>query len=101
MLINSSQDKVLLFGQSAGAFDTFTVATLPQAPTLFKAAIAESGGGRDAELTNTINTLGARYAKGLGCSIDDVSNAFPNTHSRGGQIISDTTRDPPIRFFNP
>jgi len=41
-------DKVLLFGQSAGAADSYILSSLPQAPSLFRAVALESGGGRDA-----------------------------------------------------
>jgi carboxylesterase type B len=63
----------MLHGQSAGAIDSFIVATLPQASTLFHAAILESGGGRDIQLNNTIQALGVSYAKSLNCSVTDVS----------------------------
>ena len=39
--------KVLLFGESAGAYDAFVLSTLPQAPSLFSAIVTESGGGGD------------------------------------------------------
>ena len=67
-----AKDKVLLFGQSAGSVNVYNIATLPQAPTLFKAAISESGGGRDAPLTSAANALGVSYAKTLGCDVSDV-----------------------------
>ena len=70
----ASQGKVLLFGQSAGAVDVFTVATLPQAPSLFNAAVMESGGGRDAPLKTNANKIGEAYAKLLNCSAADVSD---------------------------
>ncbi|KAM0260904.1 hypothetical protein ACHAQJ_002524 [Trichoderma viride] len=40
-------DKMVLFGQSAGSFNTFTIATMDEAPDLISAAIMESGGGSD------------------------------------------------------
>jgi carboxylesterase type B len=64
---------VLLHGQSTGAMDTFTIATLPQAPSLISAAIMESGGGRDAPLYDSMQTLGQSYAQSLNCSVSDVS----------------------------
>lgn len=63
--------KVLLFGQSAGATNTFVVATLPQAPTLINSAITESGGGRDALLNSTMQTLGSNFAQHIGCGLSD------------------------------
>ena len=64
--------KVLLFGQSAGADNTFIIATLPQAPSLFKAAITESGGGRDSRLSSYVQAQGANFSRSIGCNISDV-----------------------------
>ena len=66
---------MVLFGQSAGADNIFVIATLPEAPTLIRAAISESGGGRDAPSKETVNDSGATYAKALNCSVSDVSKA--------------------------
>ena len=66
----------MLHGQSAGATDTFTIATLPQAARLISAAILESGGGREAPLNNSMQTLGQSYAQHLNCSVSDVSQFF-------------------------
>ena len=68
------QNKVLLHGQSAGAVNTFTIASLPQAPRLLNAAIMQSGGGRDAPLKDSAYELGNSYAKALNCSSDNVSD---------------------------
>ena len=64
--------KVLLFGQSAGGDDTFTVSTLPQAKSLISAAIIESGGGQDMTPYATAQYSGASYAQALNCSRTDV-----------------------------
>ena len=72
MLTQSLQTKVLLFGQSSGATNVFQVAALPQAPSLIKAAIMESGGGRDALTNATIQSLGSTYAKYIGCDVTNV-----------------------------
>ncbi|KAF3922721.1 Acetylcholinesterase [Orbilia brochopaga] len=40
------KDKVLLFGQSAGAWNSFIISTLPSAPNLMRAVALESGGGK-------------------------------------------------------
>ena len=61
-------DKVLLHGQSAGAVNVFTVATLPQAKTLIKAVIMQSGGGREAPLADVAYHLGSTFAQALGCN---------------------------------
>ncbi|MCJ1290646.1 hypothetical protein MMC34_002188 [Xylographa carneopallida] len=65
--------KVLLFGQSSGATNVFQVAALPQAPSLIKAAIMESGGGRDALTNATIQSLGSTYAKYIGCDVTNIT----------------------------
>lgn len=67
------QKKVVLFGQSAGATDVFTIASLPQAPKLMKAVIAESIPDTQLLLNSTLQSTGASYAKTLNCSVDDVS----------------------------
>ena len=70
--LNVNQKKVMLYGQSAGALDAFVLATLPQAPQLFGAAVFESGGGRDSLSSSTEQALGRAYAQALDCSTDDV-----------------------------
>lgn len=64
---------MLLFGQSAGATNAFTVATLPEAPDLIRAAAFESGSGRDAPLKSSANAIGEAYASALDCGMTDVS----------------------------
>lgn len=76
------KDKVLLFGQSAGAVNAFTIATLPKTPSLIKAAVCESGGGRDAEPKSLINANGAVYARALGCGVSDVSQSCPSSQAK-------------------
>lgn len=68
ILSDSSQSKVLLFGQSAGASNTFVIGTLPQASTLINAGIAESGGGNTYPSSATQQTLGTKYASTLNCT---------------------------------
>jgi len=65
---------VLLFGQSAGATNTFIVSTLPQAKSLISVAISESGGGRDLATSAEMQPIGASFASSLGCSSKDVRN---------------------------
>lgn len=64
--------KVVLHGQSAGAVDAFTIATLPQARKLISAVISESGGGRDTTLNDTAYFLGSNYIETLNCTITDT-----------------------------
>ncbi|CAJ2511983.1 Uu.00g076080.m01.CDS01 [Anthostomella pinea] len=66
-------NKVLLFGQSAGATDTYTIATLEQAPKLMRAAAMESGGGRDLATVEEAQTVHGVFANALNCSTTDIS----------------------------
>lgn len=68
---------MVLFGQSAGAGDVYTIASLPQAPKLMKAVIAESIPDTQQTLNSTLQSTGASYAKALNCSVTDVSAELP------------------------
>ncbi|KAH8684052.1 Carboxylesterase [Ilyonectria robusta] len=74
---------VVLFGQSAGGDDTFTVSTLPEAKSLISAAILESGGGQDLTSKSLAQYCGESYATTLNCSIHDsvaeLREAFTTT----------------------
>ncbi|KAL7928902.1 Carboxylesterase [Trichoderma chlorosporum] len=63
--------KIMLFGQSAGADNTFVVSTLPEAKGLISAAVMESGGGQDVTPYKTATLTGQSYAKTLNCSSND------------------------------
>ena len=67
------QKKVVLIGQSAGAEDAFIIATLPQAPSLFRAAISESIPNTQLMFNSTIQSSGVSYAQALNCNVSDVS----------------------------
>jgi carboxylesterase type B len=69
----TNQKKVVLFGESAGATNTYILSTLPQAPSLFKSAIWESGAGPQLATPEVANTLGTSYASKLNCTTTDVS----------------------------
>lgn len=64
--------KVLLFGQSAGAFDTFVLSSLPQAPQLMSAAILQSGAGNNLSTTEQARPQSEAFVKGLNCSTTDL-----------------------------
>ncbi|KAF2158312.1 hypothetical protein M409DRAFT_38341 [Zasmidium cellare ATCC 36951] len=64
--------KVLLFGQSSGADDAFAIASLPQTKELVRGVVCESGGGLDLAPFETMQSVGADYAVGLGCARDDL-----------------------------
>ena len=68
---------MLLFGQSAGAKNTFIVSTLPQARSLINAAVSESGGVRDIATSAVVQQVGESYARSLNCSVSDVCKMLP------------------------
>ncbi len=71
--LTAQQKKVLLFGQSAGAFDVFALASLPQAPSLMKAAAMQSGGGVDFATLDEAEKFNEQFVKNINCSETDVS----------------------------
>jgi len=83
MLTTSQQKKVLLFGESAGATNVFILSTLPQAPSLFNAAVWESGAGPQLATPEVANTYGTSYASKLNCTINVSSdmNHWPATNT--------------------
>lgn len=67
------RERILLFGQSAGARDTAVLATLPASGGLLAAAAMESGGfGKD--IPRAVDRTGphARWARDVGCAARDV-----------------------------
>ncbi|KAH8883118.1 alpha/beta-hydrolase [Thozetella sp. PMI_491] len=66
-------DKVLVFGESAGARNTFALATLPQAPKLMRAAIMESGGGKDYPSISNVQSWQSNFLVSLNCNTSDIS----------------------------
>lgn len=67
--------RVLLFGQSAGGFDTFVLSSLPQAPSLMSAAVLQSGAGINLSTTAAAQAQGDAFVRGLNCSTTDVACA--------------------------
>lgn len=65
--------KVLLFGQSAGAADTYIISSLPQAPSLISAAIMQSGSGNTLQTTSGVQNATEAFVKALGCGLDDIA----------------------------
>ncbi|OPB44533.1 carboxylesterase type b [Trichoderma guizhouense] len=66
-------DKMVLFGQSAGSLDTFTIATLSDAPDLISAAIMQSGGGSDFASVAEAQPWNELFVTTLGCKPSDFS----------------------------
>lgn len=65
--------RVLLFGQSAGAQDTFILSSLPQAPSLISAAILESGLPGNLSTAQEAQPQGQAFVKGLNCSTTNIT----------------------------
>lgn len=66
------RSRVMLFGQSAGADNTFVISTLPRARELLSGVVTESGGGAFIQSFETAQKVGASYAASLNCSSNDV-----------------------------
>lgn len=66
---------MVLFGQSAGAFNTFAIATMDEAPHLINAAIMESGGGSDFATVAEAQPWNDLFLAGLGCQPSNVSGS--------------------------
>lgn len=71
---NNTQSKIVLFGQSAGALDVYVIASLPQAPSLIRGAIAQSGGGAGLPSKAAVDVFATKYAASLNC--DDVGCSY-------------------------
>jgi carboxylesterase type B len=94
------QRKVLLFGQSSGAYNSWAISTLPQAPKLINAVAQESGGGVDLTSAATAHLLGSTYAAALNCSATDVRRCSSSTMPRAHEMATcscTASRTPPWR----
>ncbi|CAF9925465.1 hypothetical protein IMSHALPRED_006481 [Imshaugia aleurites] len=65
--------QVLVFGESSGAAITWIISTMPSAPSLMNAAIAESGAGLGTQDNISYFAQGQEYAQALGCNTTDIS----------------------------
>ena len=70
------QSKVMVFGQSAGAVDVFTLATMEEAPAVMRTAAMESGGGRDLATKEQVQTWQTTYSNALNCGTTDVRLSY-------------------------
>lgn len=61
---------MLLFGQSAGAALSYTISTLPEAPSLISALAAESGGGRGSAPYAEAQPYFETFTENLGCPLN-------------------------------
>lgn len=66
-------EKVLLFGESAGAIDSFAIATMPESPRLMRAVALESGGGRDLATVADAQVWYSEFIQALNCTNPDLS----------------------------
>ena len=67
------QEKIMLFGQSAGAINAYIISTLPEAPSLINSAISESLVLPSLVDRSSVQKAAASYAKVLKCDVGDVS----------------------------
>lgn len=65
--------KVLLFGQSAGAANSYVISSLPQAPSLIAGAAILSGGGRNIAALDDVKAWNEEFATRLNCSTSDAA----------------------------
>ncbi|KAI1413639.1 alpha/beta-hydrolase [Hypoxylon sp. FL1857] len=65
--------KVLLFGESAGATDSFILSTLPEIIQLVRAAAFESGAGRDLATVADSKVWYSEFLTAMNCSTPDLS----------------------------
>lgn len=75
---------MLLFGQSAGSFNTFTIATMDEAPDLIRAAIMESGGGSDFASVVEAQPWNELFVTTLGCQPSNASDLRLPLHASNG-----------------
>ncbi|MCJ1227707.1 hypothetical protein MMC12_004365 [Toensbergia leucococca] len=67
--------QVLIFGEFSGAAITWIMSTMSSAPSLMKAAIAESGAGSGIQDNSSYYAQGQEYAKAVGCNTTDELNS--------------------------
>ena len=78
-----------MFGESAGASLTWIMSTMSSAPSLMKAALAESRDGALFQYNTTYYQQGQQYAQALGCNLTDVS--FGSVQAFSSSYLTDTT----------
>lgn len=89
---------MLLFGESAGAYSTFAISTLPQATKLISAAVTQSGGGIDLATVAQAEEYNEIFVSLLNCqktdvdclrstSVEELSDAVNNMPSGGVPVI--------------
>ncbi|EPS40682.1 hypothetical protein H072_5430 [Dactylellina haptotyla CBS 200.50] len=93
------KSKVLLFGESAGAWDTWIVSSLPQAPSLMRAAAMHSGGGRLWPSNATAQDAGAQFAAVANCTGPDAGECLRSIHPERLNRLSSRPGSPPLSSF--
>ncbi|KAI1767034.1 alpha/beta-hydrolase [Hypoxylon sp. FL1150] len=92
-------EKVLLFGQSAGAIDTFVLATLPEITGLVSAGAFESGAGRDLATVADSKVWYSVFIDALNCSTPDLS-CLRSASPAAFQTAAATLPDPGVLTVN-
>ncbi|KAK8023550.1 alpha/beta-hydrolase [Apiospora rasikravindrae] len=93
--------KVLLVGQSAGAMDTYTLASREEAPQVMRAAAMQSGGGRDLPTIDRVQRWQTRFADGLNCSTTDLSCFRAAPTSALQSAVAAMPKDPVVNTYTP
>ncbi|KAK7946058.1 Alpha/Beta hydrolase protein [Apiospora aurea] len=93
--------KVLLFGQSAGAMDTYTLASREEAPQVMRAAAMQSGGGRDLPTIDQVQEWQTRFADGLNCSTTDLPCFRAASTSALQAAVAGMPKDPVVNSYTP
>lgn len=75
-LFGGDINKIMLFGQSAGADNVFVVSSLEQAKTLLSGVVLESGGGIDVIPPDIAEYTAKSFTETLGCKGSCVSLYF-------------------------
>ena len=71
--LGGDRTKVLLFGQSAGAANSYVISTLSEAPSLIAGTAILSGGGRNIAALEDVRAWNEEFATRLNCSASDAA----------------------------
>ena len=93
-LFGGDPHKVLLFGQSAGAVDVFSLSTLEEAPALFASAAMESGAGRDTPTVGQVRDYNLQLIQGFGCDAGNMTCLGSVTTTKMNHTILELAKKP-------
>ncbi|KAK8074319.1 Alpha/Beta hydrolase protein [Apiospora phragmitis] len=93
--------KVLLFVQSAGAMDTYTLASHDEAPQVMRVAAMQSGGGRDLPTIDQVQRWQTRFAEKIKCSTTDVDCFRAASTTALQAAVAAMPGDPVLNSYTP